>query len=200
MDLPSESQETSSDVTTWVADYGDDLFRYALVQLRDRHAAEEVVQEAFLGALKNRSSYSGRGPVRAWLYSILRHKIVDFIRTRTKYRKEQNSPDSHDPTKTSFDENGRWRAEAIDWRLPDQSIGERELWAVLYECLGHLPIGQADAFVLSVMQELASDEICNQLEISPSNLWVRLHRARLALAACMGVNGFGDSEEPRNAT
>ncbi|MEP3479584.1 MAG: sigma-70 family RNA polymerase sigma factor [Fuerstiella sp.] len=199
MDSPSESQKTSPDVTTWVAEYGDDLFRYALLQLRDRHAAEEVVQEAFLGALKNRRSFSGRGSERAWLYSILRNKIVDFIRARAKDRKEHSTPDSHDSINASFDELGRWKGEAIDWRLPDQSISDRELWALLHDCLDRLPTGQADAFVLSAMQDLASDEVCDELEISPSNLWVRLHRARLALAKCIGVNWFGNSEEPGNA-
>jgi RNA polymerase sigma-70 factor (TIGR02943 family) len=196
----SESQETSADVTTWVAEYGDDLYRYAFLQLRDRHAAEEVVQEAFLGALKSRDSFSGQGSVRAWLYSILRHKIVDFMRTRAKYRREHGCPDSPDSMSVIFDENGHWQAEAIDWRLPDQSIEERELWATLHDCLSHLPTGQADAFVLSVMHDLSSDEICRQLDITPSNLWVRLHRARLALATCMGVNWFGDSEEPHDAS
>ena len=200
MESPSESHETPSDVTTWVTEYADDLFRYALLQLRDRHAAEEVVQETFLGALKGRDSFTGRGSARSWLYSILRHKIVDFIRTRAKYAAEHGSPESHSSPNVSFDENGRWRAEAIDWRLPDQSIEERELWATLHECLSRLPTGQADAFVLRVMQGMESEEICGQLNISHSNLWVRLHRARLALAKCMGVNWFGDSEEPQDAS
>ena len=158
------------------------------------------MQEAFLGALKSRESFSGRGSVRAWLYSILRHKIVDFIRTRARHAREHGVPDSHDSMNVAFDENGRWRAEAIDWRVPDQSIEERELWATLHECLDGLPTGQADAFVLSVMHELSSDEVCGQLDITPSNLWVRLHRARLALAKCMGVNWFGDSKESHDAS
>lgn len=194
VDIIPEPRETSVDVTTWVADFGDDLFRYALLQLRDQHAAEEVVQETFLGALKSRDSFLGRGTVRAWLFSILRHKIVDFIRTRARYSREHDNPGSNDVMKVAFDENGAWRIEAVDWRIPDQILEDRELWAMLHKCLTGLPTNQADTFILSVMHELTSDEICEQLDITPSNLWVRLHRARLALAQCMGKYWFGDSE------
>lgn len=200
MDQSPDSHKTSIDVATWVADYGDDLYRYALLQLRDQHAAEEVVQEAFLGALKSRESYSGRGTVRAWLLSILRNKIVDFIRTRARYAHEHGRPGPGDASKLSFDENGVWRVEAVDWRLPDQMMEDREMWAMLHQCLKELPTGQADVFVLSVMHDMTSEEICRQLDIKPSNLWVRLHRARLALAQCMGKNWFNEAEEANDGS
>jgi RNA polymerase sigma-70 factor (TIGR02943 family) len=200
MEPSSGSPETSADITSWVTDYGDDLYRYALLQLRDHHAAEEVVQETFVGAIKSHGNFSGRSTVRAWLLSILRHKIVDFIRTRARYTREHGVPDSDNAKGFAFDEHGNWRAEAIDWHVPDQIVEDRELWVVLHKCLGNLPTGQADTFVLSVMHELGSDEVCEQLDITPSNLWVRLHRARLALAICMGVNWFGDPEEDNDGS
>jgi RNA polymerase sigma-70 factor (ECF subfamily) len=73
---------------------------------------------------------------------------------------------------------------------PDRAMQARELWQVVRACLSSLPQGQADVFTLSVMEELESEEICRQLDISPSNLWVRLHRARLGLAKCVSAKWF----------
>jgi RNA polymerase sigma-70 factor (ECF subfamily) len=63
----------------------------------------------------------------------------------------------------------------------------KELWQVVRECLRNLPQGQADVFTLSVMEEMDTDEICSELDITPANLWVRMHRARLGLARCVGA-------------
>ena len=56
------------------------LLRYASLQLRDRDAAEDAVQEALLAALASRASFAGRSNLRTWLTGILKHKIVDHIR------------------------------------------------------------------------------------------------------------------------
>ena len=68
----------------------------------------------------------------------------------------------------------------------------------MQHCLSHLPPGQADVFVLSVMEEMDSDEICRELEITSANLWTRLHRARLGLAKCVGSRWFTDGEGPNH--
>ena len=60
--------------------------------------------------------------------------------------------------------------------------------------MSHLPSNQADVFMLSVMEEMDSEEICQELSITPSNLWVRMHRARLGLAKCVGAKWFDSGE------
>ena len=59
--------EKMMDSERWLEEHGDALFRYALMRLPDREAAEDVVQETFLAALKARESYSGQASERTWL-------------------------------------------------------------------------------------------------------------------------------------
>lgn len=176
----------------WVDAYGDYLFRYAHSRLRDANAAEEVLQETFLAGIRNLAQFEGRGSQRGWLVSILRRKIIDYVRARSRHA-QQMAEDSHDPTALMFDENGRWKNGVLPEFSPSQPIESQELFRLVQGCLTHLPQGQADAFVLSVMEEMETSEICKTLDITPSNLWVRLHRARLGLAKCVGSKWFDES-------
>ena len=177
----------------WVDAYGDYLYRYANSRLRDTNAAEEVVQETFLSGIRYFHQYSGSGSQRGWLMGILRRKIVDFLRTRSRQLQSRSAPEDFDPTSLFFDENGRWKEGALPTIEPNLSVEKDELWQIVKGCLKHLPPGQADVFVLSVMEEMATSEVCRELNITPSNLWVRLHRARLSLAKCVGSKWMMDS-------
>lgn len=183
------SEQQTLNPERWVDDYGDYLFRYAYSRLRDANSAEEVMQEAFVAGVRYQDQYAGTGSERGWLLAILKRKIVDFVRRRARNRHESGFEDN-DPTSQLFDENGRWKKGLLPDMSPDRAMQARELWDVVKNCLAHLPQGQADVFVLSVMEEVDSDEICKQLDITPSNLWVRLHRARLGLAKCVSANWF----------
>ncbi len=192
---PPEIVESALDPAEWVDAYGDFLYRYAVSRLRDSSAAEEVVQETFLAGIRHQNQFAGTGSQRGWLTGILRRKIIDHVRSRAKHHRQPGPfDDEHDPTALMFDEHGRWKKGALPPVSPDQQIESRELWQIVRRCLTHLPRGQADAFVLSVMEEMESDEVCKELDISPSNLWVRLHRARLGLAKCVGSKWFLDGE------
>jgi len=185
------SELTELDPEKWVDAYGDYLFRYAKSRLRDANAAEEVVQETFVAGVRSQKQFKGHGSERGWLLAILKRKIIDYVRKRSKNRHQTNF-DDHDPTNQLFDENGRWNKGVLPDISPDRQMQAKELWQVVRDCLSHLPQGQADVFVLSVMEELESEEICKQLDITPSNLWVRLHRARLGLAKCVSHKWFNE--------
>jgi RNA polymerase sigma-70 factor (TIGR02943 family) len=174
----------------WVDNHGDYLFRYAMSRLRDTNAAEEVVQETFLAGIRFQDRYNGRGSERAWLLGILKRKLVDYVRMRARFDRDGVSHNGNDPTSQLFDAQGNWRNGTFRFELPDKSVESKELWEVVRGCLSHLPVGQADVFVLSVMENMDADQICRELDITPSNLWVRLHRARLALARCVGTRWF----------
>lgn len=180
------------DPEEWVDAYGDLFYRYAYSRLRDVGSAEEVVQEAFLSGIRHLNSFSGTGSQRAWLMTILRRKVIDFVRKRNRQLEESWAGET-DPTTLLFDENGRWKPGLLPSFEPGARLESSELWAVVKECLKAIPAGQADVFVLSVVEEMDSDEICKVLEISPSNLWVRLHRARLGLAKCVGAKWLTES-------
>jgi len=179
----------------WVDRYGDYLFRYANSRLRDANAAEEVVQETFLNGVKYQKQYAGKGAEQAWLLGILKRKIIDFIRKRNKQNQATPYEDDHDLTNQLFDKKGNWRLGAVPWsKKPEENMESDELWKVVQDCMSHLPSNQADVFMLSVMEEMDSEEICQELSITPSNLWVRMHRARLGLAKCVGAKWFDSGE------
>ena len=175
---------------TWIDEYGDYLFRYAMSRLRDTTAAEEVVQETLLSGIRYQQQFAGRGSERAWLLGILKRKIIDYVRMRSKYH--QRYEDEADPTVDLFDQQGRWKKGAWPNLSPDSNLSMEELWHIVKQCLETLPKSQADVFVLSVMEEMDTPDICRQLEITPSNFWVRLHRARVGLAKCVGSQWFDD--------
>ncbi|MEM9646502.1 MAG: sigma-70 family RNA polymerase sigma factor [Planctomycetota bacterium] len=175
------------DPTAWVDRYSDYLFRYAFSRLREANAAEEVVQETFLSGVRYAEQFSGRGTERAWLLGILKRKIIDFVRLRDKHAASSPYQDEIDLTAQLFDATGNWKPGALGWTpAPGQKIELSELWSVVKGCLKTLPASQADVFMLSVVEEMNSEDICEQLGISSSNFWVRMHRARLGLAACVG--------------
>jgi len=200
VDPSTPSREKAIDPEEWVDLYGDYLYRFAFSRLRDANVVEEVVQETFLAGIRYREQFSGRGSERAWLLGILKRKIVDAIRLRAKYDRTVSYEEEHDPGNQLFDDKGNWRLDEVPWPSPvDQNVTSRELWEVVRDCLGHLPPGQADVFTLSVMEEMNTDQICRELEITPANFWTRMHRARLALSKCVGNRWCRDGEDPKHA-
>ena len=199
MPAADDSQIVLADPERWVDEYGDYLYRYAWSRLRDTNAADEVVQETFLAGIRFQDRFTGEGAERAWLLGILKRKLVDHIRMRNRYDRDGSYEDSNDPSAQLFDQKGNWRAESFAAATPDGQLESKEIWDVVKNCLQHIPKGQADVFLLSVMEEMDSDQICSELDISPSNLWVRLHRARLALAKCVGASWYQDEGVTQHA-
>ncbi len=202
--MPAEQQASQvlpprANPEEWVDRYGDYLFRYAMSRLRDQNAAEEVVQETFLAGVRYSEQFAGRGSEQGWLLGILKRKIIDLVRRRVKDQRAAPYEDELDPTAQMFDGLGNWKQGAIKWSpAPEQRAESAELQAVVQDCLSTLPKGQADVFVLSVIEDMDSDQICDELKITPSNFWVRMHRARLGLARCVGAKWFDDNGSSPN--
>ncbi|MEZ6132260.1 MAG: sigma-70 family RNA polymerase sigma factor [Planctomycetaceae bacterium] len=200
--IPPHNDPPRDDVANpdrWVDDYGDYLYRYAFSRLRDANAAEEVVQETFLAGIRFQDRFNGDGAERAWLLGILKRKLIDHVRQRNRYDRDGSWEDSHDPSEQMFDRNGNWKAGVFGQVQPGDQAEAGEFREVVRSCLEHLPKGQADVFVLSVMEDMDADQICRELNITPSNLWVRLHRARLGLARCVGARWLADEGVPQHA-
>ncbi len=191
-------RETTCPPEEWVDRYGDFLYRYALARVQRPNLAEDLVQDALLAGIQRFDDYKGRGDQRAWLAAILRHKILDYFRAQSRRnRKRIAVPPDADISEKLFDESGNWRAGALRWGTrPDSTVQLREFMQVIQACLKTLPPNHATAFTLSVMEQMDRAQVCELLEITPENLWIRLHRARLALAHCVGnkwhVDGAGD--------
>ena len=178
-------------VEAWVDEHADYLFRYALPRLRDRHITEDVIQETFLAALTAAEGFRGDSSPRTWLVGLLRRKIADHYRKR--YREgEGESIDATDPTIDAwFDEKGSWIVGPKRCEIDPAELQQRaDFWNVLQSCLQALPDRLAEAFTLRVVDSWKPDEVCKVLSITPTNLWVALHRARARLRACLEANWF----------
>jgi RNA polymerase sigma-70 factor (ECF subfamily) len=185
------------DPESWVDRYGDALYAYARARLRTQSEAEEVVQETFLAALRFQNQYVGPGSQLQWLTSILKRKIIDHFRARARRDRMINQENEFDSAAVLFNEQGGWQPGVLNFiaMSTEDPIEVSELWQIVRHCLSRIPQGQADAFVLSVMEGLNQREICKELRIKPSNLWVRLHRARLALAKCVSQKWAESKDE-----
>ena len=185
--MNSESQPQIK-IESLVDEHGDMLFRYALARVGKHDVAEDLVQETFIAAHISSKDFEGRSTVRSWLVGILRHKIVDHHRTIAKH---QSMGEDESWMNDYFDKRGHWKNTPANWKSDPATLMENgEFWDVLKHCLDNLAEPAAQAFVLRVMEELSTEDICSNLDISDSNLWVRLHRARVQLRRCLEVNWF----------
>jgi RNA polymerase sigma-70 factor (ECF subfamily) len=177
-----------------------ELLRFATLQLRDPHLAEDVVQDTLLSALSKASQFAGRSSLKTWVFTILRNNVVDALRSRARtisasdFAAEGESLDA--AFDTLFKENAHWSpaSRPADWGRPDEALQEQQFWAVFDACMAHLPPNTARVFMMREVLELSSQEICETLSISMSNCHVILHRARNALRRCLEGNWFTDGE------
>lgn len=177
------------DPTKWLDDHGDILYRYALARTRNPELSEDLVQDTFLAAWKGAESFSGHSEERTWLVGILKHKMIDHFR---KHRRESLADDletrDHDPH-AYLDRKGHWKVGQSEWiTQPEKAYERKEFWQVLNGCMDHLNDRLKTVFTLRELEHHNAEEICEQLDISSSNLWVMLHRARLQLKTCMEIN------------
>lgn len=176
-----------------------DMLRFAQLQLRNRETAEDMVQEAIEGALRNASSFAGNSSLKTWVFAILRNRIVDHLRqagrTVPMSTLVEDGEDWQERLEAMFNERGHWRSDSrpAPWPDPEESMQSRQFWVVFETCLDHLPENTGRVFMMREFLGLESNEICAQLGISTSNCHVILHRARLKLRGCMG-SGWGRSE------
>ena len=163
------------------------LLRYASLQLRDKAAAEDAVQEALLAALAGEAGFAGRSNLRTWLTGILKHKIIDLIRKGGR----ETTIDSDEAWEAVFDANDHWSAFPAAWEDPDRSLEQKQFFAALELCLEGLPAKTARVFLMREHMGMETDEICKEMAITSTHCWVLLYRARMALRRCLEMNWFG---------
>lgn len=171
------------------------MTRFAVLQLSDTHLAEDAVQEALIGALKNAGSFSGKAALKTWVFAILKNKIADLLRKHQKLVTQGSflrGDDDDEALSGLFDQKGFWRVEErpASWDSPQDAFDQKEFWQVFQICLDNLPGSQARVFMMREFVELDSNEICASVGITTSNLNVLLHRARLRLRECLENRWF----------
>lgn len=174
----------------WVDNYADYLFNYAVVRVSDSTIAKDLVQETFFAGLKSAKNFEGKSSERTWLVSILKRKIIDYYR---KINSKKGRAEVRMNFYESGDNEGRWVEERVpqSWNnATEKSIENDELKNQLNKCIDSLPEKYAMVFKMKTIQQFETEDICKELGITPSNLWVIIHRARTQLRSCMEKNWF----------
>lgn len=177
-----------------------ELLRFAMLQLRDQASAEDAVQDAMLAAMSKMSEFRGQAQWSTWVFAILKNKIIDAIRSRSRFRPAQSEVDElpGDSFDALFDDRDRWNADdrPACWGDPEATFAQQQFWTVFQLCLDRLPPATARVFMMRELLELEPEEVAAELAITKSHCGVILHRARMALRLCLQTRWF-DERGPR---
>ncbi|HQT82452.1 MAG: RNA polymerase subunit sigma [Ferrovum sp. 37-45-19] len=169
------------------------MMKFALLQLGEIHAAEDVVQEAILGALKNSQQFQGESAFKTWVFAILKNKIIDLIRQKNRSINISSfSVDDEADLDELFDQQGHWLPgeKPQAWTNPEQQAEDKQFWVILEMCLDRLPKQQAQLFMMREHLGLEVKEIGVTLRLTVTNINVLLYRARLRLRECLENNWY----------
>ena len=172
------------------------LMRFARLQLRNDAWAEDAVSETLLAALAKPQAFEARSQLKTWLIGILKHKIIDSMRQRQREvtLDSGSDDDNADPLEfMAFRADGHFAEKPADWGNPEQDLKSRQFFAILEACTDQLPAVQGRLFLMREWLEMSSEEICKELALTPTNLYVQLHRARLRLRECLDLNWFSQA-------
>ncbi|MDR9400765.1 MAG: sigma-70 family RNA polymerase sigma factor [Psychroflexus sp.] len=174
------------DPEKWIANYSDYLFSYTLSRVDDREKAKDIVSDTFLAALNSKDNFKGESTEKTWLVAILKRKIIDHYR---KINSKKGKAEIKKGYHASEDQEGDWLEENAnneDAKNALDVIENRELGLAIEGCLESINPRQAKIFRLKTIQNMDTEVICNKMDLTPSNLWVNIHRARKALIECLG--------------
>ena len=177
-------------IENWVNEYSEALFSWAFYKTSSRETAEDLVQDTFLAAYKKIDSFKGKSQPKTWLFSILNNKIIDYYRlsAKTTNRTISISEDKgHEITNGFFDETENWKSTAINplWNQDEELLDNPEFNEVMQHCMDDLPENWRYAVTSKYIADKKADEICQVLNITVSNYWQIVHRAKLVLKKCL---------------
>lgn len=170
------------------------LMRFARLQLRNDAWAEDAVSETMLAALSKPQTFGNRSQLKTWLVGILKHKVIDIIRLNSR---EMSIPDSDTGNDSdaldnlAFQADGHFVDAPNSWGDPQKTLQQNQFFQVLDICMEKLPPALSRVFLMREWLDLSCDEVCKELSVTPTNLYVQLHRARLRLQECLNLNWFG---------
>lgn len=147
-----------------------------------REDAEEAVQDTFVAFLSGLERFEGRSSLSTYLFGILYHKASNL---RAKARRTEGTDDIEAVLAARFDAGGLWLKPP---RGPEAEALDAETRRLVEACAEGLPDAQRAAFFLKEVDGAEPEDICNVLGVSPTNLRVMLHRARLRLRECLELN------------
>ena len=168
------------------------LVRFAQLQLRNNALAEDAVQDALIAALEKPERFAGQSTLRTYVTGILKFKIIDCLRASSResqiHTAEGQSED--DAIDAMFHADGHLVEQPQAWGDPGRTLEQKDFFRVLQTCLDKLPPKCARVFMMREWLELETDEICQELTMTSSNVWVMLYRARVRLRECLDLHWF----------
>jgi len=170
------------------------LLRFANLQLRNEAVAEDVVQDTLIAVLEKPEQFAGQSSLRTYITGILKHKIIDVLRASKRVQQFDVADDQSedDVIDALFKPDGHTIDKPRAWGDPDATLEQKDFFRVMEICLENLPAKTARIFMMREWLELDTEEICKELDISTSNAWVMLYRARVKLRECLDLNWFGN--------
>ena len=182
--------EHKIDPNKWIDSYSDYLYNYTITRVSDREIAQDLVQDTFFAGLKSMKNFKGEASERTWLVSILKRKIIDHYR---KINSNKGKAEVRIAYNSDSETEGDWLEERVADpfdKTAEDNLENKELGLAIHNCIGKLPEKQATVFKMKTLSGYETEAICNELSITPSNLWVIIHRARTAMAECLKQNWF----------
>ena len=177
----------------WVDQYGDYLYGFAMSRLRNAELAQDCVQDTFLAGIKALDRFDGSRDIKFWLRGIMRNKIVDQI--RKSVREHKVDIDSEDETLLEsfwFKYSGIATTNPDPWQFnPRKYYDNTEFWAVFEDCIETVKNPAREAFILRVLEDQSTEEVCKVMDVTPNYLWVLLHRAREQLKVALEAKWTG---------
>lgn len=178
------------DPDKWIDLYSHYLFNYTVTRVNDKAIAQDLVSETFLAGLNSMKNFKGQASERTWLISILKRKIIDHYRRINSKKGKAEVRMSY----SGVSENeGDWLEERVEDpfdKTAEDKIENTELGTAIKNCIEKLPEKQAQVFEMKTILNYETETICNELDITASNLWVIIHRARTAMVGCLEKNWF----------
>ena len=154
------------------------------------------MQQTFLEGFKARARFKGEVSEKSWLFTILRHNLIDLLRRKTVFAAGMEESDAADGLPEAFEDSGfrrgNWKAgfEPVEFRSPETELVDAEFWKTFHRCVSKLPAKIARVVLLRELDRLPAEEICSIAGVSRSNFWVMCHRARVALQQCLKKEWF----------
>ena len=165
----------------FVKEYTSHLYKAALGMGYDEALAQDLAQNTWLTFFDAVKKFEGRSHLRTFLFGIFYFKAKEFRRSRMKV---EQTVEIDDFIENQFKEDGHW-ADNHTPLDPSVYVESQEIQAIVNKCLEHLPDNQKAVFTLKIIEEEDTEEICNILDISATNLRQLLYRGKNKLKDCV---------------
>lgn len=188
--------DTSDTIRSWVETYSDKMYSWTLYKTNSQETAEDLVQETFMVAFESLDKFERKSNPKTWLFGILNHKIADHFRKVYRHKVVNESDRNPDPGQnfldTFFDADGSWIKEQRpqSWHENADLLDDTQFVKTLRNCMNELPPNWFAAINLRFLEEKKGAVICQELQVSPTNFWQVLHRAKLQLRKCLELRWF----------